>query len=201
VPLDSPLVLAAASLARQAHAQQRRKAEGLPYFVHLEAVARLLFEHGHDHEPTLAAAYLHDLLEDQPAFEARLRAEQPAEVVRIVELVTEQKLDAAGNKRSKAARFSDYVLALSVDNPLTRCARAVSCADRIDNATSLVRAERAGCGLLVQLSTRPEEHALQLATLRPLYQTVVRPSLLDAFDRAADELERCVQSWVARKAL
>jgi (p)ppGpp synthase/HD superfamily hydrolase len=62
--VDSELVRAACALAERAHAGQRRKARGVPYFTHLAAVAQLVVEHGYDDDVTVAAAYLHDLLED-----------------------------------------------------------------------------------------------------------------------------------------
>jgi (p)ppGpp synthase/HD superfamily hydrolase len=192
--MTSRLVVIARALAEEAHATQRRKGTGQPYFVHLESVAARLIAHGHDDEVTLAAAYLHDLLEDQPRFEDRLRSEFPIAVVETVELLTEVKLDAEGNKRHKDERFREYVAGLSAEGAAALRARVVSCADKIDNALSLIDAERRGLSLLARLSTRPEQHEVQLATLRPLYEAVVRPTLLGRFDAAAKELAEVVRT-------
>ena len=193
--MSSTLVLAAEAFAREAHASQRRKGSGEPYFVHLESVVARLDAHGHSDELTLSAGYLHDVFEDQPSFAARLRAEFPNELVRTVEVLSEVRLDAEGHLRPKADRFADYLLGLSAETPHALRARIVSCADKLDNALSLVDAERRGMRLLAQLSTLPEEHAAHFAALRTLYAPVVRPSLLAAYDdagRALDEIVRAL---------
>lgn len=186
---SSPLVQKAADFAREAHDGHFRKdAERRPYFVHLESVAQQLAAHGHTDETMLAAAYLHDVFEDRPAWAARLRGEFPALVVSVVDALTEQKLDAAGNRRPKAARFADYVRGLGVDTPVTRLALPVSCSDKLDNARSLVAAEARGDHILDRLSTRPDQHGPQLTHLRGLYAPVVSASLLAAFDAAVADL-------------
>src|SRR4051812_41822018 len=107
---DRPLVRAAQELARVAHAEQRRKGPGdVPYFTHLESVVRRLRAFGYDDEITVAAGYLHDLLEDCPAFADRLRAEMPWEVVALVEVLTERKRDEGGASLPKTERFRGYV--------------------------------------------------------------------------------------------
>ena len=189
MPLESELVRRAATFAREAHRGHYRKdAQRLPYFVHLESVARRLAQHGHDEDEVLAAAYLHDVLEDRPAFGRRLRVEFPPSVVSIVEALTEVKLDANGNKRAKLERFEDYVAGLREDTPTTRRAIPISCADKLDNALSLVAAERRHDPILDRLTTLPEQHGPQLARMREIYASVVSPSLLAAFDEAVREL-------------
>jgi (p)ppGpp synthase/HD superfamily hydrolase len=87
VPFDGPPAMAAL-------VEEARRA-GVP---------SLLVQHGYDDPRMIAAAYLHDVLEDCPEYESRLRQEQPREVVEIVEVLTEQKLDADGKKRHCRAR-------------------------------------------------------------------------------------------------
>lgn len=199
---EHPLVARARELAQRAHAGQLRKSrERIPYFVHLERVANTLAAHGHDDVVEVAAGYLHDLLEDQPAHEAALRNEMPREVVEVVELLTEQKLDASGRKRPKAERFKDYLEGLRAGTPAARRALAVSCADKIDNARSLAETERRGENLLGTLNTRPGEHAAQLWALRELYADVVHPALLEAFDDAAHGLMRTIDAWLPGRAV
>jgi len=195
--MRSALVTAAAAFAREAHASQRRKGTGDPYFVHLESVVSRLGAHGHHDELTLAAGYLHDVLEDQPSFGTRLRAEFPSELVMTVEVLSEVRLDSEGKLRPKADRFADYLAGLSAETPHALRARVVSCADKLDNALSMVEAERRGIELLTLLNTRPEEHAAHLAALRPLYASVVRPSLLAAFDAAGSALDEIVRAHLS----
>ena len=199
--LDSPLIHRARELAREAHAGQLRKAGGIPYFVHLERVARILEEHGYDDELTIAAAYLHDLLEDQPAFAERMRAEMPREVIETVSVLSEVKEDARGQKRPKSERFDGYLTQLRAGTEAARRAIPISCADKIDNTSSLVEAEREGQQLLKRMSTRPSEHEGQLARLRPVYAAVVSEPLLAAFDEAARALVETVSSWLRARAV
>ncbi len=199
--LDAPLVRAARELAREAHADQLRKAGGVPYFVHLESVARTLAQHGYDDELTLAAAYLHDLIEDRPAFTERMRGLVPPEVVETVEALSEVKLDERGALRDKRARFEGYVRALSAGTDAARRAIPISCADKIDNARSLVAAERSGSSILDRLRTRPGEHAPQLRRLRAIYAPVVRPSLLAELDDATEALLDAIGAWLPGRAV
>lgn len=61
---SSALVEAAMELARAAHAGQRRKDYGTPYVSHPVSVAEVLAGAGIDDEEVLAAALLHDVVED-----------------------------------------------------------------------------------------------------------------------------------------
>jgi len=195
------LVDEAAALARAAHASQRRKgARGEPYVTHLESVAQRLAAAGVSDEVTLAVAWLHDLLEDQPAHGGALRR-FPAEVVETVEVLTERKLDAAGQKRSKRERVHDYHVALAAETAAARRARAVSCADKIDNVESLLRSEQAGEQLLSKLTTRPGEHLPQLRALRDIYAGHVPEALLVAFDDAAGRFARYFAAWLEGRAV
>lgn len=183
----SPLVQSARALAARAHADQKRKAGELPYFTHLEAVAQIVAAHGYDDDHTLAAAYLHDLIEDRPKFEAELRASMPREVIETVQVLSEAKLDASGKKRPKSARFDEYCAALARDTEAARRAIPISAADKIHNARSLIESDPAD-RLLFKLSTKPHEHGPQLARLRPLYAAVLNASLLAAFDETVRDL-------------
>jgi (p)ppGpp synthase/HD superfamily hydrolase len=55
----------ARKFAERAHREQVRKYTGEPYFVHLDEVAKLCARFGCN-KRTVAAAYLHDTIEDQP---------------------------------------------------------------------------------------------------------------------------------------
>ena len=195
------MLAAAEALAREAHADQRRKGPGdVPYFSHLDSVAGRLRGAGVTDEATLAAAYLHDLLEDRPAFETRLRAEMPPEVVETVEVLTEKKRDAQGKSRSKGERFADYLRGLQREGPAVLRALSISCADKIDNVQSLLEAQRRGVQLLLELRTRPGQHAGQLAALRRVYAAHVPAPLLRDLDAAAAELTGFIEAWLPGRA-
>src|SRR5690606_34280289 len=96
--------------------------------------------------------------EDRPAFAGEMRAAMPPEVVDTVSALSEVKRDADGRPRDKRARFEGYLRGLRAGTEAARRAIPISCADKIDNARSLVAAERSGESLLARLSTRPGEH-------------------------------------------
>ena len=199
--LEQPLVVRARDLAEVAHARQVRKASGVPYVTHLARVARLLAEHGYEDDVTLAAAYLHDLIEDQPEHAPRFRAEMPEAVVETVEAVTEQKRDEHGHSIDKRERFARYVAGLEHESPTTRRAIPVSCADKIDNMRSLVDGGPEGRWLLWRMSTRPGDQEPQLRRLRKIYAPVVTKTLLEAFDTAADALLELIENNLLNRAV
>lgn len=199
--MTSGIVEVASELAARAHADQVRKSGGLPYFTHLEAVAELVRLHGHGEPAVVAAAYLHDLLEDRPAFADEFRERLPSDVIETVEVLSEIKLDEHGRRLPKAVRFERYLAGLAQGTPATRRALPISCADKIHNVQSLIEAEARGEPLLLRLNTRPGEQLAHLARLRPLYAEAVSPSLLEQFDRVRAELAETVKRWLFGRAV
>ena len=65
-PYDFDMIDRAYALAEKAHGGQRRRS-GEPYICHPLAVARLVLDLGMDSE-SIAAALLHDVVEDTPLF-------------------------------------------------------------------------------------------------------------------------------------
>ncbi len=199
------LVDDAAALAELAHAGQHRKggapgAPKTPYVTHLRSVVERLHGAGVSDEITLAAGWLHDLLEDQPAWAERLRA-LPPELVATVEALTEPKRDQEGAKLPKRVRFEAYLRLLAAPGEAAARARVVSCADKVDNLESLLDGERRGHRLLAELSTRPGQHRQHVAALRPLYAPSVPPSLLAALDDVAGRFEAYLASWLPGHAV
>lgn len=104
--MNHKLVLKAALFAAQKHSQQRRKdADASPYINHPLTVAYLISEIGGVTDPEqLAAALLHDTLEDTETSPEELEAEFGPRVRRIVEEVTDDKrLPKAERKRQQIA--------------------------------------------------------------------------------------------------
>lgn len=87
------LVLKAAQVATQKHAGQERKdLNASPYIDHPISVARILAEVGGINDPEiLAAALLHDTLEDTDTSPEELKAEFGEKVCRLVEEVSDDK--------------------------------------------------------------------------------------------------------------
>jgi len=117
--MASPLILRAADFAARKHRLQKRKdEESSPYVNHPLAVALLLADVGGVNDPeVLAAAILHDTLEDTETTPAELEAAFGARVRALVEAVTDDK------KLRKAERKQlqiDHAGALSPDAVLIK---------------------------------------------------------------------------------
>lgn len=124
------LVARAVLFAAERHADKRRKgARGEPYFNHLAEVAQLVAEATAGSDPVLvAAAYLHDVIEDTPTTASELRDQFGAEIAGLVAEVTDDKrLSRPEQKKSQVAKGA------------TRSARAnlIKLADKISNLNSL----------------------------------------------------------------
>ena len=87
----SGLVTEAFDFAARAHRGQDRKGDGSPYIRHPVEVARLLHREGLDDDATMAAAFLHDVVEDSEATIDDIRDRFGSEVAAIVEAMTEDK--------------------------------------------------------------------------------------------------------------
>ncbi len=127
------LVLRALAFAAQKHTKQRRKdADASPYINHPIAVASILLHEAGVSDPiVLAAAILHDTVEDTDTTEAELREVFGAQVAAVVMEVTDDK------SQPKAARKQ-----AQVDHAahLSHCAQQVKLADKIANLRDMVRA-------------------------------------------------------------
>ena len=128
----NPLVEDARDFAERAHKGQTRKYTGAAYIVHPVAVAASVAGVGADDE-TVAAALLHDVLEDTGCTAARLARLFGVRVARIVMQVTNPSTStwATGNR---AARKRMDRLHLRSACPE---AKTIKLADVIDNVESI----------------------------------------------------------------
>jgi hypothetical protein len=74
----------ARAFAVRVHGDQQRKYENVPYVQHLDRVVALLKDHGFDAQHVVAAAYLHDTLEDTETTLQQLVEEFGGEVAELV---------------------------------------------------------------------------------------------------------------------
>ena len=85
---DLPLSRGALEFARERHGEQRRESDGAPFMLHpLEAASML--DRASFPDPVVAAAVLHDVLEDTDVREAELECRFGPEVSRLVALVSD----------------------------------------------------------------------------------------------------------------
>jgi GTP pyrophosphokinase len=111
---DVDVLQRAYELAREAHKGQVRKT-GDPYITHPVTVALMLAEYGLD-EPTLAAALLHDTVEDTQVTLADISADFGEEIARLIDGVT--KLDRvrySNREQAQAATIRKMVVAMAQD--------------------------------------------------------------------------------------
>ncbi len=128
----------------------------IPVIAHLAAVASIVRRAGWNEE-TVAAAYLHDTIEDINRHGQRLRRKQlreavGAEVARLVDRVSEQKLDENGRMRAWRDRKEDYLAGIREGSAE---AAAISLADKIHNLWSINQSLDAGEDIFALLSGDP----------------------------------------------
>jgi (p)ppGpp synthase/HD superfamily hydrolase len=128
--LFTPLVERAVRIAADGHRRQLRKGSDIPYLAHPAAVALILARAGFHDDDVLAAAFLHDVVEDTEYTIEQLAAEFPPDVVEIVAALSERKTDDGGAKRPWKDRKRDH-LAVIRGAPLD--AKAVALADKLHN--------------------------------------------------------------------
>ncbi len=138
-PSEGPgLVERAARFAQEAHGIQVRKYTGDPYAVHLEAVAKRVQAVVGATEEMVAAAWLHDVLEDVPAVTAdQLEVLFGATVRDLVAQVTDVSHPSDGNRRVRKALDRDH-LAQALPE-----AQTIKLADLLDNSHSILAHDRA----------------------------------------------------------
>ncbi len=120
-------------LAIGAHEGQKRH-EGTPYITHPVAVALMLARNGF-REEVVAAALVHDVLEDTKVTEGEMRQELGDTITDIVLAVS---YDHSLSWREQRERYIESVR--QAGEP----AKAVSVADKIHNAQSLLQLHEAG---------------------------------------------------------
>ncbi len=113
---DPTLIVLAHEMAAEAHRGQRRKT-GEPYIHHPVAVARIVAELGLD-DVTVAAALLHDAVEDSEFTLADVERQFGAEVAMIVDGVTKlDRLEFDSKEAQQAASMRKMIVAIAKDLP------------------------------------------------------------------------------------
>lgn len=130
----SDLIKSAKVYATQAHQRinQRRKYNNLPYHVHLEAVAELVASVTNDDE-MIAAAWLHDVVEDTPATLEDLEKEFGKNVAQLVEELTDVSRPSDGNRTRRKAIDRDHIARASPR------AKTIKLADMIHNSRDITQ--------------------------------------------------------------
>ena len=129
---DKDLLLNAYKYAEEAHVNQKR-ASGEPYFIHPCEVANILMEMGLD-SAGVAAALLHDVIEDTASTEEDIKREFGEEVLQLVSGVTKlEKIVFKSQEDAEAENFRKIFVAMAKDVRVI----IIKLADRLHNMRSL----------------------------------------------------------------
>ena len=129
---DREMLIRAYHYAEQAHSGQKR-ASGEAYFIHPCAVAKILMELGLD-SATVAAAFLHDVIEDTPVTEEDIRTNFGEEILELVSGVTKlDKIVFKSREEEEAENFRKIFVAMAKDIRVI----IIKLADRLHNMRSL----------------------------------------------------------------
>ncbi|MBO5525441.1 MAG: bifunctional (p)ppGpp synthetase/guanosine-3',5'-bis(diphosphate) 3'-pyrophosphohydrolase [Clostridia bacterium] len=129
---DREMLVKAYQYAEKAHENQKR-ASGEPYFIHPCAVAEILVDLSFD-SATIAAALLHDVIEDTSATEDDIRRDFGEEVLFLVSGVTKlEKIKFTSHEEEEAENFRKIFVAMAKDIRVI----IIKLADRLHNMRSL----------------------------------------------------------------
>lgn len=127
---ERSLLERAALMAFVGHAGQVRKDGGSPYVIHPYMAALKLASYGFD-EKVQAAALVHDTLEDTQIIAAQIEELLGIEVLRMVQLLSENKLLPWEERKE---RYIEVIREAPTE------VKAISAADKIHNLESLLAA-------------------------------------------------------------
>ena len=132
IAADCEMLRKAYEYAQNAHAGQKR-ASGEPYFIHPCAVAEILMDLGLD-AATIAAALLHDVIEDTICTAEDIKENFGEEVLALVSGVTKlEKIEFKSKEDAEAENFRKIFVAMAKDVRVI----IIKLADRLHNMRSL----------------------------------------------------------------
>jgi (p)ppGpp synthase/HD superfamily hydrolase len=180
--------------ALERHAGKERKGGGAPYASHLLRVAGLVMEYGGDARQ-IAAAFLHDVIEDCDVPDSELDERFGAEVARMVRALSDLLPGDTSEKKSPwLDRKRAYLARLPKEDARTRL---VSACDKLDNLRATVAdLEAEGVRGLSKFNAEPRQ-------LRWYYVEVLRAAggvLPPRTRREVEELLACFARHVPQLA-
>ncbi len=124
-------IIAAADFAKQAHSGQRRKFTNEPYIAHPFAVAGLVSSVTDDEE-MVAAALLHDVVEDTSVSLSDIESVFGSRIAGLVDDLTDISRPEDGNRQIRKEIDLKHTAAASQD------AKTIKLADLIDNTKTIM---------------------------------------------------------------
>lgn len=180
--------------ASEVHGSQLRKGTDIPYVSHLLGVASLVIEAGGDEDEAIAAL-LHDAVEDQGGLPRLAEIEerygpQVAEIVKECSDSTSADVDAKDDWAERKALYQQRV-----EEEMSASALRVSLADKLYNATAIVRDHRLhGDELWTRfrkdkVTTARKYDALVAAYRHGFERAGIDSPYLDEFERVVGEMQ------------
>lgn len=142
--LYSPVLERAVRLAAVSHRNQHRRMSDVPYFSHPSCVALILSRAGFQSEAVLAAAILHDVVEDTAVTIEQIARDFPQKISEIVACCSERKRDANGTPRPWRQRKTEQIADMGSSS--LEC-RAVLLADKLHNLSTMRFDQAAGISI------------------------------------------------------
>jgi guanosine-3',5'-bis(diphosphate) 3'-pyrophosphohydrolase len=161
---DMEIVEKARAFATQAHEGQVRKYTGVPYIVHPIEVMEIVRTVAHD-DAMLAAALLHDVVEDTDITIEDVETEFGADVASLVSDLTDVSNPEDGNRKLRKALDREHSAKSSAR------AQTVKLADLISNSMDIVKHDPAFAKFYIQ------EKLLLLGVLTRGNQTLLTRAL------------------------
>ena len=134
-PLDTALLDRAIVFAVRAHAGTERRGKGFPYIVHPMEAVEIVATMTRDQE-LLAAAVLHDTVEDTDVTIEQIRAEFGDRVAALVASESDTMQEGVSEEDSWHARKQDAIDRLSV---ASREVKMVALGDKLSNMRAIAR--------------------------------------------------------------
>jgi len=122
----------ARDFSRHAHKDQKRKYTGEPYFNHCQEVADLVEQYGWHHHHNVAAAYLHDVVEDCSVSLGEIYNAFGKEVFERVFWLTDVSKGCDGNREIRKSIDRMHIL-----GSRSLAVYVIKCADLISNTQSI----------------------------------------------------------------
>ena len=140
------LIKAAKTFAQNRHRKimHTRKYSGEPYEFHLEAVAALIETTGRYSEEVIAAAWLHDVVEDTGTPICEIETRFGGSVARLVSELTDISKPKDGNRAIRKKLDREHLARSSAE------AKTIKLADLIHNAESIVKYDQKFAGVFVR---------------------------------------------------
>lgn len=130
--IDPALIMRAVAYATEMHGDQKRKYTGEPYVCHCFDVAGMVASVTSD-STMVAAAILHDVVEDTPATSDDVRDIFGQRVADLVEWLTDVSKPEDGNRAARKRLDREHIAAAPAD------AQTIKLADLISNTRSIVQ--------------------------------------------------------------